>query len=214
MKTKGLILTVSIIALISALILISLRAYYVVVALVVGTLIIGHRELWCLIRGRKLPVLDERVQGNVSKSVRNGFIFFAIASAYLMVFFSINRNVNLEIVHVLGSLFLSVGVIYLLSYVFYDQAEPKLSERGLKVLKIFLLVAGISLAAFIISFFLHNATYGLLIHCFGVDFWDRIGIADEPVFFFIAVIICPLAFAVGIIGSLVVFIKGLLSRSS
>ncbi len=77
------------------------------------------------------------------------------------------------------------------------------------MLKTFLLVAGIALAAFIISFFLHNAIYGLFIHFFGADFWDRIGLGDEPVFFVIAVIICPLAFAVGIIGSLVIFVKGL-----
>ena len=65
------------------------------------------------------------------------------------------------------------------------------------MLKTFLLVAGISLGAFIISVFLHNALSGL----FGVE---------EPVFFIIAVIISPLAFAVGLIGSLVFFVKGLI----
>lgn len=37
---------------------------------------------------------------------------------------------------------------------------------------------------------------------------------EEPVFFFIAVIIAPLAFAVGLIGSLLVFIMGLFSMVS
>ena len=54
------------------------------------------------------------------------------------------------------------------------------------MIKTFRLIAGISLAAFIISVFLHNAISGL----FGIE---------EPVFFFIAVIIAPLAFAVGLI---------------
>jgi len=213
-KTRRLFLVVSIVALVLALILISQRAYYVAVALVAGTLIIGHRELWYLIRGKKMPVLDERVRENVSKSLRNGFVFFAVASAFLMLFFSLNRTADPEIVHVLGGLFLSAGAVYLLSYLFYNQAEPGLGEKGLKMLKRFLLVAGISLGAFIISFVLHNAIYGLFIHFFGADFWDRIGMSDEPVFFFMAVIICPLAFAVGLIGSLVIFIKGLFSKVS
>ncbi len=81
------------------------------------------------------------------------------------------------------------------------------------MLKTFLLVAGISLGAFIISVFLHNAIYGLFIHFFGTDFWDRVGLGDEPVFFFIA-IISVLSFVVGLIGSLVMFIKGLFSKTS
>ena len=80
------------------------------------------------------------------------------------------------------------------------------------MLKTFLLVAGISLGAFIISVFLHNAIYGLFIHWFGVDFWNRTGIADEPVFFSIA-LLSIVAFTVGIIGSLVIFLKGLFSGS-
>ena len=213
-KTKILFLVVSIVALVLAVILISLKAYYVAVALVAGTLIIGHRELWYLIRGKKMPVLDERIRENVSKSLRNGFIYFAVASACLMLFFSLNRSADPEIVHVLGGLFLSAGAVYLLSYLFYNQVEPGLGEKGLKMLRTFLLVAGISLGAFIISFVLHNAIYGLFIHFFGADFWDRIGISDEPVFFVIAVIICPLAFAVGLVGSLVIFVKGLFSKVS
>jgi len=212
MKTKRLLLAVSITALIVTILLISLEAYYVAIALVAGTLIIGHRELWSLIRRRKLPPIDERVRENVSKSVRNGFIFFAIASAFLMLPFSVRIIEGPDTVHVLGGLFLSGGMVYLLSYLFYDRVEPRLGERGLRMLKMFLLVAGISFAAGIISVFLHNAIYGLFIHFFGADFWDRIGIGDEPVFFFIA-LLSVVAFAVGIIGSLVIFIKGLFSKS-
>ncbi|HEY92566.1 MAG TPA: hypothetical protein G4O17_02325 [Dehalococcoidia bacterium] len=201
MKTKRIFLAVSITALIVAIILISLRAYYVTIALVAGTLIIGYREFWSLIRRKKLPPIDERVRENTGKAIRNGFIFSAIASAFLMLFFSVNLTVTPDIVHVLGGLFLSVGAVYLLSYLFYDRVEPKLDKRGLKMLKIFLLVAGISLGAFIISAVLHNSMSAL----FGIE---------EPVFFFIAVIIAPLAFAVGLIGSLVVFITGLFSRVS
>ena len=213
MKTKRLFLAVSITALIVAIVLISLKAYYVAVALAVGTLLIGHRELWSLLRRRKLPPIDERVRENTGKSIRNGFIFFVLATAFLMLPFSVRLIEGPDTVHVLGGLFISAGAVYLLSYLFYDRVEPGLGEKGLKLLKTFLLVAGISLGAFIISVFLHNAIYGLLIHFFGADFWDRIGMADEPVFFFVA-LLSVVAFAVGIIGSLVIFIKGLFSKTS
>ena len=213
MKTKKVFLAVSITALILTVALISLKAYYVAIALVVGTLLIGHRELWSLLRRRKLPPIDERVRENTSKSVRNGFIFFAVATAFLMLPFSVILTEAPDTVHVLGGLFISAGAVYLLSYLFYDRVGPGLSERGLKMLRIFLRVAGISLGAFIISVFLHNAIYGLFIHFFGTDFWDRVGLGDEPVFFFIA-IISAFSFAVGLIGSLVIFIKGLFSKTS
>jgi len=200
MKTKRALLAISITALVVAVILISLEAYYVAIALVVGTLLIGHRELWSLIRTKKMPPVDERVRENTSKSVRNGFIFFAIASAFLMLPFSVRLIETPDTVHVLGGLFLSGGTVYLLSYLFYDRVEPQLGERGLKMLRTFLLVVGISFAAFIISVFLHNALSGL----FNVE---------EPVFFIIAVFITPLAFAVGIIGSLVIFLKGLFTKA-
>ena len=130
MKTKRLLLAVAITALILTVILISLRAYYVAVALIVGTLIIGHRELWSLIKRRKLPAIDERVRENTSKAIRNGFIFFALASALLMLPFSTILISGPDIVHILGGLLLSGGTVYLLSYLFYDQIEPKLAERG------------------------------------------------------------------------------------
>ncbi len=212
MRTKRALLVVSIIALIVAITLISLSAYYVAVALIVGVLIIGYREIWSLIRKRKLPPIDERVRENTNKSIRNGFIFLVSSLAFLMLPFSVRLAEAPDTVHVLGGLFLSGGAVYLLSYLFYDRVAPNLGGRGLKRLKTFLLIAGISLAAFIISVFLHNAIYGLLIYFFGADFWDRIGIADEPVFFFIA-LLSVVAFAVGLIGSLVIFIKGLFSKT-
>ena len=213
MKRRRLLWAVFITALVVTIILISIRTYYVAIALVVGTLIIGHRELWSLIRKKKLPPIDERVRENTSKAIRNGFIFFAIASAFLMLPFSVKIIETPDVVHVLGGLFLSGGTVYLLSYLFYDRVEPGLSERNLRVLKAFLLVAGISFAAGIISVFLHNAIYGLFIHFFGADFWDRVGVADEPVFFFIT-LLSVLTFAVGIIGIVVMFIKGLFTKSS
>ncbi len=212
MKGKKIILAIFITALVVTVLLISLEAYYVAVALVVGTLLIGHRELWSLIKRRKVLPVDERVRENVSKSVRNGFVFLVIALAFLMLPFTVILTRTPGTVDVLSGLFISAGAVYLLSYIFYDRVEPGLGEKGLKVLKGFLTTTGISLAVFIISVFLHNAIYGLCILWFGKDFWERNGVADEPVFFFLA-FISAAAFAVGIIGSLVVYIKGLCRRA-
>ena len=200
MKTKKLLWVVLITAVVVTIILIALEQYYVAVALIIGTLIMRHRELWSLIKKRKMPPIDERVRENTGKAIRNGFIFFAAATAFLMLPFSVILTEGPDTVHVLGGLFLAAGLVYLLSYLFYDRAEPKMEERKLSMLKTFLVIAGISLATFIISVFLHNALSGL----FGVE---------EPVFFCIAVFVAPLALAVGLIGSLVVFIMALAGKS-
>jgi len=200
MKTRKVSIIIFIAALIVTIFLISVRAYYVATALIVGTLLIRHREIWSLLRKRKFPPIDERIRENISKAVRNGFIFFAVAIAFLMLPFSVRLIEAPDTVHVLGGLFLAAGAVYLLSYLFYDRAEPGLGEKGLRMLKKFLLIAGIAMGVFIISVFLHNALSGLL----GTE---------EPVFFVIAVMLCPLAFAVGIVGSLVIFCKGLFSKA-
>lgn len=89
-----------------------------------------------------------------------------------------------------------MGLAYLFSYIYYDRAEPNLSEKALRWLRIFLTTGGTAVGAFIISVILHNLIGGLL----GVE---------EPVFFCIAVFACPLALVTGLLGSLVIFVKGL-----
>ncbi len=74
--------------------------------------------------------------------------------------------------------------------IFHDQTEPKLAESRLKRLKVFLLVAGISLVVFVV----HNALYGL-------------SEIEEPVFFYIA-LVALLVFIIATIGGLVIFLKG------
>jgi hypothetical protein len=206
MRTRKVFWGVAITALVVAAILISLEAYYVVVAFTVGLLLMGHRELWSLLRRRGLPPIDERVRENTGKSVRNGFIFFVLATAFLMLPFSVRLVEGPTTVQVLGGLFIAAGAVYLLSYIYYDRVEPGLSEGGVRLLNIFMLIAGISLGALIISIFLHNAISALAMHFFDTEF-------EEPVFFIMATIICPLGVAVGIIGSMVIYLKGLFRRA-
>jgi len=87
-----------------------------------------------------------------------------------------------------------------LSYLLYNRAEPGLGKRGLRKLKTFLLVAGISLGVFIISVVLHNAIYGLF------EIEDSVSL--------LIAVASLVAFEVGLIGSLVMSIKGLSSKAS
>lgn len=74
-------------------------------------------------------------------------------------------------------------------------------------LKKFLLLTGISPLAMVVFILLHNLFFGLFIVVFGNDFWERTGLGDEPLFFILAVIVCPIAFLIGFIGSIVLLIR-------
>ncbi|MEA3314013.1 MAG: hypothetical protein U9Q18_06530 [Caldisericota bacterium] len=75
-------------------------------------------------------------------------------------------------------------------------------------LKKFLILTGASVAGFFVAILLHNFIYGLFVHFYGKDFWNRIGPGgDEPVFFILAVVVCPIGFLIGTIGSAVLFTK-------
>lgn len=69
--------------------------------------------------------------------------------------------------------------------------------------KIFMLVTAASATGISLSILLHNLVYGLFIQFFGEDFWQRTGLEDEPFFFLMAIIVCPIAYLVGTIGSIV-----------
>jgi len=73
-------------------------------------------------------------------------------------------------------------------------------------LKKFLILTGSSVVLFFVSVILHNAFYalGTLTECIVLTTW--LGIL-EVAFFLIAVIGCPIALVVGIIGSIVLFVK-------
>ena len=80
-------------------------------------------------------------------------------------------------------------------------------EKMIGKSKKFLILTGASATGFFISILLHNFIYGVFIYFFGSDFWERIGTGDEPFFFFVALFVCPIGFLIGVIGSIVLFIK-------
>jgi len=106
----------------------------------------------------------------------------------------------------MGLLFLIIsGAVFLLLGVALIVLTVK--EKVAGMLKKFFILTGASAAGFFVSFLLHNAIYGLFIHWFGADFWDRIGLGDEPFFFIMAILVCPIGFLVGAVGSIVLRIK-------
>ena len=75
-------------------------------------------------------------------------------------------------------------------------------EKVQGTLKRFLILTGASSAGIFVSVLLHNAIYGLVY----VDILNRPDL-DEFFFFIMAIFICPLAFLVGVVGSIVLIIK-------
>ena len=84
-----------------------------------------------------------------------------------------------------------------------------LREKVAGLLKALFLLTAASAVGVFVFILLHNAVYGLLIHFFGEGFWNG---GDEPVFFILAVIVCPLGFLTGAVGSIVLRIKGAVSQ--
>ena len=70
--------------------------------------------------------------------------------------------------------------------------------------KIFLLLASSSLIGIPVFAILHNLVYALSIKTFGEGAW---GNGDEPFFFILAAIVCPIAYLVGFIGSITCFLR-------
>jgi len=130
-------------------------------------------------------------------------IFWALVGVFIVIVsvFSIpafrDLVMGFPFIIISGSIFLLLGVALIVLTV---------KEKVGGTLKKFFLLTGASSAGFFVSILLHNLVYGLFIHFFGEGFWDRIG-GDEPVFFIMAIIVCPLGFLVGAVGSIVLAIK-------
>lgn len=131
-------------------------------------------------------------------------IFWALIGVFIVIVsvFSIPPLRDL----LMGFLFIIIsGVVFFLLGVALIFLTVKEKVGGIR--KKFLILTGASAAGILVSVLLHNAIYGLFIHFFGADFWHRIGLGDEPVFFFLAIVICPVAFLVGAVGSIVLAVR-------
>jgi hypothetical protein len=128
-----------------------------------------------------------------NKSVRTVFwamvAFFIISICLMFVLPIVGREVRFVLFTTWAILF-GLGVALIVLTV--KKVTPGLLRK-------FLLVTGSSVAGLPFFAVLHNLVTALCIRFFGLgsDF-------DEPVFFVIATIICPLGFLAGVIGTIVI----------
>jgi hypothetical protein len=87
--------------------------------------------------------------------------------------------------------------------------------REARIRKLCFILAGASAAGIPICALLHNFSYGLLISLFGKGFWERHASGgDESIFFILALIVCPVLFLLGTVGSIVLLIKGKVAQDA
>ena len=129
-------------------------------------------------------------------------IFWALVGVFIVLVGTIvcppplfPRVIGLFLLIISGTLLLSLGITFLVLTI-------KGKTKGIS--RKFQLLTGASAIGIPVSILLHNAIYGLFIHFFGADFWNG---GDEPVFFIMAVIVCPIGFLVGAIGSIILATK-------
>jgi hypothetical protein len=97
-----------------------------------------------------------------------------------------------------GAIFVSLGIALILLTV---------KGKAVGALRKFLILTGAGAIGIPVSIVLHNVIYGLFVYFFSEGFWGRIGLGDEPVFFVMGIFICPIAFLVGTVGSIVIAIR-------
>jgi len=144
-------------------------------------------------------------------------VFWALLGVFILVFISFNV-MNAPIRTLLNDLYPDDIVAVVVS-AFFQLSGLLFFALGLTLLiltarakldrlfKGFLLLTSSSAVGVFVSILLHGVVYGLFILIFGEDFWERIGIPDEPAFFIMALIICPIAYLVGTVGSVVLILR-------
>jgi hypothetical protein len=200
MKRKWTLIAYSVVSFLGLMVLLSRENILVVIALVLGCLLLGHRELWSLIRYRRMPVIDERVRTNLTKAMRLTGIFFFIASIVLIVALRFNVFKGTATGLIISGLVVLVGIVYVIGYHYYDRVQPSLGDREMQWLKICLIAAGLSLSTAAFSIVMHNL----------VSYWFGF---EDAFFFILGLLVAPAILLISLLGSLTIFFKGLHAAS-
>ena len=137
------------------------------------------------------------MQGKLSWS-----IFWALVATFIVTIgiFTVASLVPAFRGHWFLWFFIISGIILFLLGVALIVLTAKGKVQG--TFKRFLILTGASSAGIFISALLHNVIYGLVY----VDMLNRPDL-DEFFFFIMAIFVCPIAFLVGVVGSVVLAIK-------
>jgi len=200
-KTRIVLIVLAALSILALMVLLSRENVYVVIAILCGLLLLAHREIWSLIRHRRLPVIDERIQHNLTGAMRLTGIFFFIESIVLLLLIRFNVFKNVETSLIVSGQLVVVGLVYLIGYYYYDRVKPNLGKRAAWLLNMMLMVCGLSLSTIGLSIVLHNF----------VSMW--IGM-EEPFFFILALLVCPAVFCLSLLGCLIIFVRGLIRPAS
>jgi hypothetical protein len=195
MKMRIALIAYSVISVLALMLLVSRSNIYVAAAIFVGFLLLGHREIWSLIRHRSLPVIDERVRENLTSAIRLTGIFFFIASIVMILLmrFDVFEDTPMELI--LSGQLVVVGIVYLLGYHYYDHVRPNLGEKARRWLKYCLIIAGVSLSTIALAITLHNL----------VSSWFNF---EDAFFFILALLIAPAVLAFSLLGILAIYVSG------
>lgn len=196
MKIRWFLIAYATISTVGVLFLLLIENVYLPIAIISGILLLGHRELWSLLRYRRLPVVDERVRNNLTSAMQLTGVFFFIASIVLILLLRFNVFKGTPTGLIISGQLVIVGIVYLVGYNYYDRVHPNLGERAMHWLKICLITAGLSLSTIASAIVLHNL----------VSFWFGF---EDAFFFILGLLVAPAIFAVSLLGSLAIFIKGL-----
>jgi predicted transporter len=196
MKIRWILIIYAAISVLGLMMLLSRENVYVVLALVLGFLLLGHRELWSFVRYRRPPIIDERVRDNLTSAMKLTGVFFFIASIVLilMMRFNIFHDTPKELI--VSGLLVIVGVVYLIGYHYYDRVRPNLGERATYWLRRCMITAGLSLSTIALAITLHNM----------VSAWFGF---EEAFFFILGLLVAPAILIASLLGSMAVYIKGL-----
>jgi hypothetical protein len=137
-----------------------------------------------------------------SLSKARNIVFYVLVVLFAVIVASIGGellNVPFAVTAVLAILFGLMGIVLVV-------LAARL--KGPRMQKVFFILTGVSAAGMPIFAVLHNLVYGLFIVLFGEGFWERHGSGgDEPVFFILAILVCPALFLIGAVGTIVLLVK-------
>jgi len=160
--------------------------------------------------GRRLmrvPLREEEAMNVSAFHVRNG-IFYVLVVLFAVIVAGMGDvpvEVPFSVIAVLAIVFGLLGLVLVI-------LAARL--KAPRIEKTFFILTGASAAGTPIFAVLHNLVYGLFIIWFGEGFWETHTGGDEPVFFILAVLVCPALFLIGTVGSIVLIVKSRIAKQA
>jgi len=125
-------------------------------------------------------------------------IFVLLISYFLAWFPHETKRALLPFVAVLAAIFFVLGAVLIFL---------TLKLKTEKKLKVFLILTGASAVGFLLGVILHNFFYGLGVITGHIIILKYVTEALHVAFFITAILVCPIVFLIGAVGTILMFIK-------